>query len=265
MGIRLLAGRGLTVQDGLNNGSLAAVVNELFAQQAWPNQEAIGKRIRYRGDNRPWMSVVGVVRDVKHYGLDRPMIPGVYLPYQQLPLSGMTVVVRSLVSPSGLVPSIRAVLRDADPELPMIDVVTMSERLSQSMWVRRLYSSLIAVFAAVALTMAIGGIAGVFSYVVSRRTHEMGIRLALGAGRQNILWLVLRQGLILAGLGISIGLACALATTPLLRNLLFGVSALEPITFLTIGVLLLVVALTACWFPARRAMGVEPMTALRHE
>jgi ABC-type antimicrobial peptide transport system permease subunit len=133
------------------------------------------------------------------------------------------------------------------------------------MWIRRLYSTLIAVFASVALAMAIGGIAGVFSYVVSRRTHEMGIRVALGAGRPNVLWLVLRQGLLLSALGIGIGLACALATTPLLRNLLFGVSALEPITFVTIGLLSLIVALTACWFPARRAMTVEPMTALRHE
>jgi predicted permease len=265
MGIKLLAGRGLTEQDGRGTGSLAVVVNELFAQQAWPNQDAIGKRVRHRGDNTPWMSVVGVVRDVKHYGLDRPMIPGVYIPYQQLPLSGMTVVVRTATAPSGLVPSIRAALREADPELPMIDVMTMTDRLSQSMWVRRLYSSLIATFAGVALAMAIGGIAGVFSYVVSRRTHEMGIRVALGAQRQDVLWLVLRQGLFLATSGITLGLLCAFATTPLLRNLLFGVSPLEPITFAGIAVLLAGVALVACWFPARRAMAVEPMSALRRE
>ncbi|HTL58162.1 MAG TPA: ABC transporter permease [Candidatus Limnocylindrales bacterium] len=265
MEIKLLAGRGFTEQDGLNAGSLAVVVNEIFAREAWPNQDAVGKRLRHRGDNTPWLNVVGVVRDVKHYGLDRPMIPGVYLPYQEMPLAGMTVVVRGAVSPSGLVPSIRALLRQADPELPMINVVTMAERLSQSMWVRRLYSLLIAIFAGVALAMAIGGIAGVFSFVVSRRIHEMGIRVALGARRQDVLWLVLRQGLGLASLGIGLGLACALATTPLLRNLLFGVSPLEPGTFVGIAMLLTAVALVACWVPARRAMSVEPMTALRHE
>jgi putative ABC transport system permease protein len=265
MGIKLLAGRGLTDQDGRNAGSLAVVVNELFAQHAWPNQDAVGKRLRYRGDNTPWMTVVGVVRDVKHYGLDRPMIPGVYLPYTQMPLAGMTVVVRSSAAPAGLVPSIRALLHQADPELPMIDVMTMTERLSRSMWVRRLYSWLIATFAGVALTMAVGGIAGVFSYVVSRRSHEMGIRVALGAQRHDVLWLVMRQALALASLGIALGLVCALATTPLLRNLLFGVSPIEPMTFAGISVLLAGVALAACWVPARRAMAVEPMTALRHE
>jgi len=255
----------LTEQDGRNAGSLAVVVNELFAQHAWPSQDAVGKRLRYRGDNTPWMTVVGVVRDVKHYGLDRPMIPGVYLPYAQMPLSGMTVVVRSSVTPSGMVPPIRALLRQADPELPMINAMTMAERLSQSMWVRRLYSWLIATFAGVALAMAIGGIAGVFSYVVSRRSHEMGIRVALGARKQDVLWLVMRQALALTSLGIALGLLCALATTPLLRNLLFGVRPIEPVTFTGICVMLTGVALAACWVPARRAMAVEPMAALRHQ
>ena len=263
--IKLSAGRALTEQDGLNPGAFAVVVNELFARQAWPNQEAVGKRLRHRGENTPWLKVVGVVRDVKHYGADRPMIPGVYLPYNEMPLAGMTVVVRSSVAPAGLVPSIRALLRDADPELPMINVVTMAERLYQSMWVRRLYSLLISIFAGVALAMAIGGIAGVFSYVVSRRIHEMGIRVALGATRRDVVWLVLRQGLALAGLGVCLGLACALATTPLLRSLLFGVSSLEPFTFLAIALSLTGVALVACWVPARRAMSVEPIAALRHE
>ncbi|MGH7973401.1 MAG: FtsX-like permease family protein, partial [Limisphaerales bacterium] len=265
MGIKFISGRSLTEQDGLNGGSLAVVVNELLAREAWANQEAVGKRIRHRGENNPWMTVVGVVRDVKHYGLDRPMIPGVYLPYKQIPLSGMTVVVRSAAAPTGLIPSIRSILRGEDPELPMINVVTMAERLSRSMWVRRLYSWLIAIFACVAVTMAVGGIAGVFSYVVSRRSNELGIRVALGANRQDVLWLVLRQAVGLASLGIGLGLACALATTPLLRTLLFGVRPLEPVTFAGISVLLVGVALAACWFPARRAMAIEPMTALRHE
>ncbi|HYG34896.1 MAG TPA: FtsX-like permease family protein, partial [Clostridia bacterium] len=265
MGMKLLKGRGLNEQDGRNEGSLAVVVNELFAEQMWPSQDPIGKRIRYRGPNDPWITVVGVVQDVKHYGADRPMIPGVYLPYAQMPLQNMTLVVRSSVPPTSLVPTVRTVLRQADSELPMINVATMQERLTNSMWIRRLCSTIIGVFAGVAMIMAIGGIGGVFSYMVSRRTHELGIRLALGAQERDVLWLVLRQGMSLVVVGIGLGLIGALCTAPLLRSVLFGVSPVDPLTLLGISLLVTAVAMVACWLPARRAMTVEPMAALRSE
>ncbi|MHB8524301.1 MAG: ABC transporter permease [Limisphaerales bacterium] len=143
MGIRLLKGRTFTDRDGLNEGSSAVIVNDLFVQQFWSNQEPLGKRIRPRGASAPWMTVVGVVRDVKHYGLDRPMIPGVYLPYAQRPVPQMTVVVRTSASPATIIPPIQSLLRQSDPELPMFSVTTLEERLTRSIWLRRLYSVLI--------------------------------------------------------------------------------------------------------------------------
>ncbi|MBU6398674.1 MAG: ABC transporter permease [Verrucomicrobia bacterium] len=265
MGIRLLKGRTFTERDGLNEGALAVVVNELFVQQFWPNQEALGKRIRSRGSNRPWMTVVGVVHDVKHYGMDRPMIPGVYLPYAQMPLGQMSVVVRAAGPPATILPAVRALLRQTDPELPVFGVATLQERLTRSIWLRRLYSALIGILAGAALLMAMGGIFGVFSYVVGRRNRELAIRLALGASPKSVGWLVLRQGLRLVLTGVGIGLALALATTPLMRSLLFGVSSSDPLTFGAIAVLLGAVALLACWVPAWRATRIHPMEALRCE
>lgn len=264
MGISIQAGRAFSEQDGRNPGSLAVMVNQTFAKQAWPNADPLGKRIR-NSDQSPWLTVVGVARDIKHYGLDRPMIPGVYHPYAQEPDAHLSVVVRSAVPPASLVPAVRALVRRIDPEIPVYGVVTMEERLAESMWMRKLYSTLIGIFAAIALLMAVGGIYGVFSYAVSQRTRELGIRMALGAQRRAVLWLVLRQGLALAGIGIGCGIVGALATAPLMRNLIYGVSPMDPVTFAGIALLLAFVALFACWLPSRRAMNMDPMTALRQD
>ena len=265
MGISLVAGRSFTDQDGTSDGSLAVVVNETFAKRFWPDQNPVGRRISHRYPKAPWMTVVGVARDVKHYGVDRPMIPGVYLPFVQDPRSQMSVVIRSSVAATSLVSAIRALARERDPDLAVFGVVTMEDRLAQSMWVRRLTASLFGIFAGVALVMALGGIYGVFSYVAGRRTQEIGVRLALGAQRREVLWLMLRQGLVLASLGVGLGLAGAVIVALVTRSLLHGINPLDPCTLGAVPLLLTAVALLACWVPARRAAKVDPMVALRSE
>jgi predicted permease len=265
MGITLVAGRSFNEQDGLTEGSLAAIVNETFARRYWPSQDPLGRRIRYRGDRTPWMTVVGVARDVKHYGLDRPMIPGVYVPYVQEPIAQLSVVVRTSSEPLSLMPAIRDVVRRHDPDLPIFGVATMADRLHQSLWLRRLYSSLIAVFAAVALLMALGGLYGVLSYVVGARTREIGVRMALGAHCRSVLWLVLRQALLLSVVGIALGLVGTVLAVPLIRGLLLGVHLADLMIFVAVPLFLLAVVVLASYLPARRAAKIDPMVALRCE
>jgi predicted permease len=265
MGIPLVAGRTFNDQDGRTEGSRAAIVNETFARRFWPHEDPVGKRMRHRGDKTPWMTVVGVARDVKHYGQDRPMIPGVYLPYPQVPRSGLALVVRTAAEPLNLVSGVRQLVRRIDPELPIFDVAAMSDQLQRSLWLRRLYSSLIGAFAFVALVMAVGGMYGVFSYVVSGRTRELGVRLALGATGGSVLWLVLRQGLILAALGIGLGLAGTVIAVPLMKRLLLGIHGMDLLICGLLPVVLTAVALLACYVPARRAARIDPMAVLRYE
>jgi predicted permease len=265
MRIPIQTGRAFTDQDGVSEGSRAVIVNETFARQFWPGQEPVGKRIRHEGQFTLWMTVIGVARDVKHYGLDQPVRPGVYLPFAQSPVSQLAFVTRSSVEPVSLVPSIQALVRERDPELPVFGVVTMVERLNQSLWSRRLAASLFGMFSAVALVMSAGGMYGVFSYAVNRRTQEIGVRLALGAQRRRILWLVIRQGLRLSAIGLGLGLVGAAMASAATRNLLYGLSPFEPLTFVAVALGLLAVAVLACWVPAWRAMRVQPMEALRCE
>ncbi len=265
LSIPILKGRAFAEPDGINDGSRAVIVNETFAKRFWPDQDPLGKRISHQYPNAPWMKVVGVAKDVKHYGLDQPMIPGVYLPYAQDPQGQMAVVVRSSVAPLSLVTPVRDLMRQADPDLPMFGVVSMEDRVSRSLWVRRLSASLFGIFAAVAMLMAAGGIYGVFAYIVNRRTPEIGVRLALGAQRQDVCWLIVRQGLALAATGIALGLVGALAVGLLARSLFYGVSPFDLTTLAGIALFLAGVALLACWLPARRAARIEPVRALRCE
>jgi putative ABC transport system permease protein len=265
MGLTLLSGRFVSEEETRWPGVKAVVVNESFAKRNWPNEDAVGKRIRYPGTNAPWMTVLGVTRDEKHYGFDQPMRPGVFIPYHFDPPRQMTIVVRALSDPQTLLPVIRSIIQKADPELPIFQAKTMTERVNRSMWLRRSYSWLFGFFATVALTMALAGVYGVISYTVSQRTNEIGIRMALGAQRMDVLRLVLRHGLILAGLGTVIGLLGAFVLSHWMRTLLLGVSAMEPVTLLVVPFLLMVVTLLACLFPARKAVCVDPMVALRYE
>lgn len=264
MDITLLAGRTFGEDDGRKDGTPVVIVNEILAQLFWPGQEAVGKRIR-TNDKAPWLEVVGVVKDVKHYGLSEPMRPGVYLPYLQYEQASMAMVVRTTVEPQTLLPAVREIVRTADSGLAIHEVATMTERLRESLWLRRFVFWATVVMAGVALVLAIGGIYGVIAYATAQRTAELGIRVALGAQRADIMTLVLRHGLGLAAAGIGVGLATALALAPALRSLLFGISPFDPLTMLVIPALLIAVALGACWVPARRAAGVDPAVALRAE
>jgi putative ABC transport system permease protein len=284
MGIPLLRGRYFTDRDdqshlteeklrGLNENQRSSagvnvmIIDEEFARRHWPNEDAVGKRIRLGNDPRsPVVTVVGVVGRVKMDGLNRDSnrVQG-YFHSRQLSFSGMTVVVRSSVEPSQMVAAAREQVRAIDSEQPVFGVRTLEEIRSDSIAPERLNLMLLGIFAAVALALALVGIYGVMSYAVSQRTHEIGVRMALGANARDVLKLVVRQGMLLALIGVAKGLIAAFALTRLMERLLFGVKAADPLTFAVIPLLLIAVALMACYIPARRATKVDPMVALRYE
>ena len=263
-GVELLAGRFFSAQDCRPDSERTVIINETLAKRLGSNQEALDKRIAYQG-SKDWMRIIGVTHDVKHYGLDQVMRPAVCLPCGQNLPSSMAAVVRTTGDPLALVTTIRETVRAVDPALSVHEVQTMQDRVHQSLWVRRTYSWLIGVFAAVAAVMAIGGIYGIMSYSVSQRIQEMGIRLALGARAGDIVRHVLAQGSRLIVIGLAVGLIGALVMGQLLAGLLFGVSAMDLRALLGVVVLLLIVTLLACYIPARRAARIDPMVALRCE
>jgi putative ABC transport system permease protein len=265
IGVTFASGRDFTTFDGTPNGPRVALVNETFAKRYWPNGNPLGKRLRNRCKECQWMEVVGVIRDTKHYGLDQSVRPNVIMPLAQMPRSGLFIVVRTAVPPESLVNPSRELLRQLDAELPMFDVRTMTERLERSLWVRRFSAWLIGSFAAVALLLAVAGIYGVVSYAVAQRTHEIGLRMALGAQPTDVLRQVLGRGMVLAGAGVAVGIVGALALSRMLQQLLFEVSPRDPLVYAAVVGALAVVALLANALPARRAASVDPMRALRFE
>lgn len=264
MAIELLAGRFLTAQDCRADSERTVIINETFANRIGLPREALDKRIAFQG-SKDWIRVVGVARDVKHYGLDQAMRPAVYLPCGRNLPESMAAVVHTAGDPLALVGAVREVVRSVDPSLSIHDIQTMKERVRQSLFLRRTYSWLIGIFAVVAAIMAVGGIYGIMSYSVSQRTQEMGIRLALGARARDIIRHVLAQGGRLIAIGMGVGLIGALVMGQLLAGLLFGVSPMDLRVLLGVVVLLLTVTLLACYMPARRAAKTDPMTALRCE
>lgn len=264
MGIQLLTGRFFSADDCRPDSERTVIVNETFARRLGSDREVLDKRIALQGTH-DWMRVVGITRDVKHYGLDQVMRPAVYLPYGRTSRTSMAAFIHTAGDPLALVGMIRETVRSSDPLLSIHEVQTVRERVHRSLWVRRTYSWLIGVFAAVAAIMAVGGIYGIMSYSVGQRTQEMGIRLALGACAGDIVRHVLTQGGRLIALGLGVGLIGALLMGQLLSGLLFGVSAMDLRALLGVLVLLLAVTLLACYVPARRAARVDPMTALRYE
>jgi putative ABC transport system permease protein len=265
IGVTLLAGRDFTENDGRSEGALAVIVNETFARRFWPDADPIGKRMRYPGDDVPWMTVVGVTHDTKHYGLDTPMRPGVFQPYPQRAAETMAIVVRSSVDPLSLANSVRRLVQARDPELPVDDVTTMSAALDESLWARRAASWLAAIFSVVALLMAVGGIYGVISYGVSQRTHEISIRMALGARGGQVLRHVMRQGSLLVSAGVVLGLGGAYAAAHAISPALFGVDPGDLRVYGVVTLILGAVTLLANFLPARRAAGLDPMSGLRGE
>jgi len=242
------------------------VINEEFARKNFPGEDPLGKRVTiYMKDKNDPCEVIGIVGDSKHMGLDSEIEPMSYWPQPELVYSGMTLVVRSESDPLALVEPIRREVMALDKDQPIADVSTMEQLLKDSVARARFSTLLLAIFAGVALLLAAVGIFGVMSYAVSERTHEIGLRMALGAQTRDVLGLVVRQGMMLALAGVVIGLAAAFALTRVMATLLYGVSATDPVTFAVIPMLLAFVAFLACYLPAQRAAKVDPMVALRYE
>jgi putative ABC transport system permease protein len=266
MGIALLAGRDVAETDS-KDAPKVTVIDERLAREYWPGESPLGKRVRFGPPeaNEPWHTVVGVVGEVRHERVDAATRMSVYLPYGQIPMRSMTLAVRTEGDPAGLAVAAREQVRALDPDQPVTAVRTMEEVVSRAVWQPRLHAILFGIFAGVALLLATVGIYGVMSYAVTQRTHEIGVRVALGAGPRDILRLVVRQGLTLTLVGIGVGAAAAFALTRVMSSLLFEVSAADPATFAANVVLLALVSLLACYVPARRATRVDPITALRYE
>jgi putative ABC transport system permease protein len=242
------------------------IINETMARRFWPGEDAIGKRINLGNpQTSPWRTIIGIVKDIRNEGLDAEPYPQMYSPYAQTPRRSMTLVARAKSDPSGLAPLVRNELAALDKDQPLFNVRTMEQVMANSIARQRFNMLLIAIFAVVGFLLASVGIYGVMSYMVTQRTHEIGIRVALGAQTRDILKMVIGQGMMLALIGVGIGLGAALLMTRVMASLLYGVSATDPLTFLGVTVLLSVVAFLACFIPARRASRVDPMVALRYE
>jgi putative ABC transport system permease protein len=266
MGIAILKGRDFDERDTRESPKVT-IIDERLAREYWPDVDPIGKRIRFGPpeDNEPWHTIVGVVGDVRHERLDALTRKTVYLPFAQMPIGGSSLAIRSSGRPENIAAAVRAQVKELDPDLALTQVMPMAEVVARSVWQQRLYTALFGVFAAVALILATVGIYGVMSYAVTQRTREIGLRMALGAQRQDVMKLVVGQGVVLAALGVGAGLIAAVGLTRLMSSLLFGVTATDPLTFAAVSVLLAGVALGACFVPARRAARVDPMVALRYE
>jgi len=248
-------------------GVNSIIVDEEFARRHWPNEDAVGKRIKMGSDETPrFLTVVGVVGRVKMDGLsqDSNRVQG-YFPFWQLPFNGMTVIIKATGDPDKLIAAARDQVKQVDPDQPIYNIKTMDEIRAESVASERLNLTLFSIFAGIALVLAIVGIYGVMSYTVTQRTHEIGIRMAIGAQQRDVFKMVIGQGMMLALIGIAIGLVGAFALTRLMATMLFGVTATDPATFAVIAVLLTAVALMACYLPGRRATKVDPVISLRYE
>jgi predicted permease len=250
-------------QDNMNAGPVI-LVNETFARKFLPGQQPIGQRLQL-GDRKETHEIIGVVADVKNDDFDEMVDPTSYLPYSQNARRTMSLVFRGTQDPTQLVPAVRSEVRALDPTLPVSNAKTVSQMIDERMSPKRLMTYILAVFALSALLLASIGIYGVMSYAVSQRTQEIGIRMALGARAVDVLKLVLKNGMVLALIGVGIGLAGALALTRLLESHLFQVAPTDKVTFIAVAGSLIAVALLACYIPARRATKVDPLVALRDE
>jgi putative ABC transport system permease protein len=266
MGIRLLRGRLFNVSDS-SSSMPVTVISETLAKRYFPNQDPLGRHLSFGFPVNGVASreIVGVVGDVHDVALGKDPGPMFYVPYAQAPLYGAEVVVRSTLNPSAVVSAIRSVTHGIDKNLPVTDIAQLPDVLSDSVAQPRFRTVLIGLFAAIALVLAAIGIFGVISYSVSRRTHELGIRMALGAQPGTVLGMVLRETLTLTLTGVAVGIPCAIVAARLITHLLFQVKPYDPMTLVTVPAALVLVALLASYIPARRAMKVDPMIALRYE
>jgi putative ABC transport system permease protein len=268
MGIPMRRGRNFQPQDFDEKAPLVGIANDQMVRQYFPNEDPIGKRVRWaRNPQVEWISIVGVVGDVKHFGLDLPEQPALYSPYTQINpwKRWMSFAVRTQSDPAAMEQAVKQQVWKVDSQLPITKVQTMTQVAAASFAARRFYMLLLTLFAALALVLAVVGVYGVMSYAVTQRTQEIGIRMALGARVTNIVGLVMKTGLALAGAGVVIGVAGAFAVTRVMTSLLFAVEATDKATFAIVSAGLLLIALLACYIPARRATKVDPLVALRYE
>ncbi|HXG67899.1 MAG TPA: FtsX-like permease family protein, partial [Blastocatellia bacterium] len=264
--VPLPMGRFFNAQD--NQGAVpVAIINETMARRFWPGEEALGKRFKLglAQSPDPWLTVVGVVGDMRRQSLERQPIAQIFLPYLQSPERRMNLLIRTTAEPTQLAPVVRNEIRAIDKTVLIYGISTLESRFAATTAQRRFQTGLLTLFSGLALLLAAVGIYGLIHQSVALRTREVGIRLALGAQPRDVLRLVVGQGMGLALCGIGIGWLAAFSLTRVLTGLLFGVTATDPATFIAAPLLLATVAFLACYLPARRATKVEPMAALRHE
>jgi putative ABC transport system permease protein len=268
MGLPLLRGRDFTDGEGAGNAAVA-VINETMANRLWPGKEAVGGRFRLietdEADN--WFTVIGVAPDIRMFDMDddTPDFAVAYVPYRYGSFANIGVTIRTASEPLGLVPSIRSEIRASDPGLPIFNVRTMEDLRRAGFWQFRLFGFMFAIFGAAALFLAGVGVYGVLSFSVSQRTQEMGVRIALGASRNDVLTLVVKQGVLLAAMGVAVGLIGAFGITRVIQSLLYNVTPTDPISFAGVSLFLALIAVLASYLPARRATAVDPIVALRNE
>jgi putative ABC transport system permease protein len=265
-----IAGKDLSQLDEVERdvaGMNAIIIDEEFARRFWPNEDPVGKRIAMGSEKHPiLLTVLGVVGRVKMEGLsqDSNRVQG-YFAFAQNPSDDMTVILKASGDPNQLIAAVRQQVKAIDPDQPIYSVRTMDEIRAESVAPERLNLTLLSIFAGIALVLAIVGIYGVMSYSVTQRTHEIGIRMAIGAQPADVFRMIISQGMLLALIGVGIGLIGAFALTRLMATMLFGVEPTDPATFIAIAVLLTGVALVACYVPGRRATKVDPVVSLRYE
>jgi putative ABC transport system permease protein len=265
LGVPLLSGRALTGFDKADSTPVV-LINQTLARRHWPQEDPVGKKIAFDSFGQTVnCEIVGVVGDVRPRGLDSEPRPEIYLPYAQAPFGSVTWLVRTTVAPLSLLPAVKEKIREVNPTQTFASIATMEQLLDRTTGAHRFNLFLLGSFAALALLLAGVGLYGLISYTTAQRTHEIGIRMALGARGGDVLRLVIGQGMKLALAGVALGLMVALGLTRLMTSLLFGVSPTDPLTLAGVSLLLMSVALLACWIPARRAAKVDPINALRCE
>jgi putative ABC transport system permease protein len=264
--IAQVSGRIFSDSDDVNSQKVA-LIDDTLAHRYWPGEDPIGKQIKAGALNStaPWTTIVGVVSSIKSDGFDAPAMPHVYFPLLQNPGVTAAIYLRTSTDPGTLGDAIRGEVQSVDPGIPVFAVRTLNEVVAKSLADRRFALTILAVFAGVALLLASIGIYGVMAYTFSQRTHEIGVRVALGAQRADILRMALGEGMLLVVIGLGIGLIGAAIVTRFLRSMLFSVTATDPLTFASIAFLLAAVALFACFIPAQRATQVDPLVALRED
>lgn len=268
MGIRLIEGRYFTQQD-VDGSKPVAIVDERFVQTYWPGQSGVGKRLKIHSEgpngDQPWREIVGVVGHIKHYGVDQSSRESLYLPFNQYPDRDVTIVLRTAGDPLSFASLARNEISALNNQLPVARIRTLMNVVEERSFMRRFTTVLLGSFALAAVLLAVLGIYGVMSYSVSQRSHEIGIRMAMGAQVSDVLWLILKGGLMLTGIGVSIGLAGAFALNRFLASQLYGIGALDPVTYGAVSVVLSAIALSACYIPARKAAKTNPLETLRWE